>query len=168
MLSRNLQGTLERALMHAQGHTYATPDHLLLALIDDPDAARVLRGCAPNLEDIRNALAMNIKRDYGVRPTDDSGTRPASGFQRAVQLAAVRVQSSGKNIDVNGAHVLEALLSGRNEQAVHFLRGQGVTLQGVRKFIWTNPPRRLPGERVLPTEDVDESEDVRVPKQTSF
>jgi ATP-dependent Clp protease ATP-binding subunit ClpA len=69
MLSRDLQGTLERALMHAKGHTYATLDHLLLALIDDPNAARVLLGCALNLEEVRNILAMNIERDYGLSQT---------------------------------------------------------------------------------------------------
>src|SRR3546814_20144475 len=55
MLSANLEQTLHRALAGAneRRHEYATLEHLLLALIDDPDAMAVLRACSVDLERLR-------------------------------------------------------------------------------------------------------------------
>ena len=57
--SRSLEQSLHRALALAneRHHEYATLEHLLLALIDDQDAAAVMRACNVDLEKLRRSLS---------------------------------------------------------------------------------------------------------------
>ena len=124
MLSRNLEKSLHRALAHAteRRHEYATLEHLLLALTEDPDAVAVLRACGVDLDDLRQNLAEFIDNEIpkllSARMADP---KPTAGFQRVVQRAAIHVQSSGRE-EVTGANVLVALFSERESHAVYFLQ----------------------------------------------
>jgi ATP-dependent Clp protease ATP-binding subunit ClpA len=53
-LEKAIHGAL--ALANARRHELATLEHLLLALIDEPDAAKVMRACSVNLEVMRKTL----------------------------------------------------------------------------------------------------------------
>src|SRR6516162_7608268 len=100
MLSRNLEQTLHRALSLAseRRHEYATLEHLLLGLVDDTDAATVLRACGVDLDKLRNDLAEFLDKDLAGLATDRAGDpKPTAGFQRVVQRAAIHVQSSGRD-----------------------------------------------------------------------
>jgi ATP-dependent Clp protease ATP-binding subunit ClpA len=124
MLSRNLEQSLHRALAHAteRRHEYATLEHLLLALTEDPDAVAVLRACGVDLDDLRQNLTEFIDNEIpkllSARMADP---KPTAGFQRVVQRAAIHVQSSGRE-EVTGANVLVALFSERESHAVYFLQ----------------------------------------------
>ncbi len=136
-ISRNLKQTLDRALSLARErrHEYATLEHLLLSLIEDPDAAAVLRACAVDLE----LLARNL-REYIARELDNlvngdaEEAKPTSGFHRVVQRAIISVQSSGRE-DVNGANVLVALFAERESHAVYFLQEQEMTRYDAVNYI---------------------------------
>jgi ATP-dependent Clp protease ATP-binding subunit ClpA len=135
--SRNLKQSLDRALASARErhHEYATLEHLLLSLVDDADAAAVLRACSVDLD----LLAKNL-RDYIDRELDNlvneaaGDCKPTAGFQRVVQRAIISVQSSGRE-DVSGANVLVALFAERESHAVYFLQEQDMTRYDAVNYI---------------------------------
>jgi len=137
MLSRNLEQTLHRSLALASDrrHEYATLEHLLLGLIEDSDAATVLRACGVDLDKLRGDLAEFLDKDLAGLASDRSGDpKPTAGFQRVVQRAAIHVQSSGRD-EVTGANVLVALFSERESHAVYYLQMQDMTRLDAVNFI---------------------------------
>ena len=129
MLSRNLEQTLHRALALAseRRHEYATLEHLLLALTEDQDAVAVLRACGVELERLGAELNEFLDTELaGLVTPRAADPKPTAGFQRAVQRAAIHVQSSGRE-EVTGANVLVALFSERESHAVYFLQGHEMT-----------------------------------------
>jgi ATP-dependent Clp protease ATP-binding subunit ClpA len=137
MLSRNLEQTLHRALALANDrrHEYATLEHLLLALVDDTDAATVLRACGVDQDKLKRDLAEFLDKDLAGLVTERTGDpKPTAGFQRVVQRAAIHVQSSGRD-EVTGANVLVALFSERESHAVYFLQLQDMTRLDAVNFI---------------------------------
>jgi len=135
--SRNLKQTLDRAMASARErhHEYATLEHLLLSLIEDPDAAAVLRACAVDLDLLAKNLRDCIERELGNLINDDSDEcKPTAGFQRVVQRAIISVQSSGRE-DVSGANVLVALFAERESYAVYFLQEQDMSRYDAVNYI---------------------------------
>ena len=129
MLSRNLEQTLHRALIYAseRRHHYATPEHLLLGLIDDPDAKPVLSGCCADIRKLRQDSAGFLDKDLSALAADKAAEpKPTAGFQRTVQRAVIDVQRSARNY-VTGADVLIALFSEPDSHAVRFLVKHGLT-----------------------------------------
>ncbi|GBQ20434.1 Clp protease ATP-binding subunit ClpA [Acetobacter estunensis NRIC 0472] len=137
MLSRNLEQTLHRALTLAgeRHHEYATLEHLLIALIDDPDAVTVFRACGVDLDKLRADLTEFLDKDLAgltaERPTEP---KPTAAFQRVIQRAAIHVQSTGRD-EVTGANVLVALFAERESHAVYFLQLQDMTRLDAVNFI---------------------------------
>ena len=131
MLSRELELTLNLAFRDARGkrHEFITVEHLLLALLDNPSAAEVLRACAANIDDLRKALSNFIKDNTPqVAGTEEVDTQPTLGFQRVIQRAIMHVQSTGSGKkEVNGANVLVAIFGEKDSHAVYYLHQQGVT-----------------------------------------
>ncbi|MBL6928954.1 MAG: ATP-dependent Clp protease ATP-binding subunit ClpA [Rhodospirillales bacterium] len=129
MLSRNLEQTLHRALALAseRRHEYATLEHLLLALTEDQDAVAVLRACGVDMDRLGGELNEFLEHELsGLVTPRVADPKPTAGFQRAVQRAAIHVQSSGRE-EVTGANVLVALFSERESHAVYFLQGHEMT-----------------------------------------
>lgn len=125
-LSKNLESTLHRALGYANArrHEFATLEHLLLALVDDRDAAAVLRACSVDLEQLRARIVEYL--DTELKPIVSKVTRdaqPTNSFQRVVQRAIVHVQTSGRE-EVTGANVLVGIFSERESHAAFFLQEQ--------------------------------------------
>ena len=113
--SRSLEQSLHRALALAneRHHEYATLEHLLLALIDDQDAAAVMRACNVDLDKLRRNLVSYVESELESLVTDGSGdSKPSAGFQRVSQRAVIHVQSSGRD-EVTGANVLVAIFAER-------------------------------------------------------
>ncbi len=137
MLSRTLEKTLRRALAlaNARQHEYATLEHLLLALTEDPDAVAVLRACAVEIDRLRAQLTDFLDHELqGLVVDGHVEAKPTAGFQRVIQRAAIHVQSSGRS-EVTGANVLVALFSERESHAVHFLHEQNMTRLDAVNFI---------------------------------
>jgi ATP-dependent Clp protease ATP-binding subunit ClpA len=124
------------ALANARRHELATLEHLLLALIDEPDAARVMKACSVNLDDLRKTLTEFIDDDLSTLVTDVEGSEavPTAAFQRVIQRAAIHVQSSGRN-EVTGANVLVAIFAERESNAAYFLQEQDMTRYDAVNFI---------------------------------
>ncbi len=116
-------------------HEFITVEHLLLALLDNPSAAEVLRACAANVNELRKELnAFISEHTPTVAGTEEIDTQPTLGFQRVIQRAILHVQSSGKK-EVTGANVLVAIFGEKDSHAVYFLQRQGITRLDVVNFI---------------------------------
>jgi ATP-dependent Clp protease ATP-binding subunit ClpA len=122
--AQNLEKTLHNALQHAtdRAHEYATLEHLLLALIDDDDAAEVMTACGVDLGELAGVVRQYLDQEYQSLKTEDNAEPQATaGFQRVIQRAILHVQSSGRDT-VTGANVLVALFSERDSYAVARLK----------------------------------------------
>ncbi len=137
MIAQELEVSLHMAFMDARQkrHELITVEHLLLAMIDNPTAAEVLRACGAKLDILRNELNQYIEEHTPtVMGQDDVDTQPTLGFQRVIQRAMLHVQSSGKK-EVTGANVLVAIFGEKDSHAVFYLLQQGVTRLDVVNFI---------------------------------
>ncbi len=116
-------------------HEFITVEHLLLAMLDNPSAAEVLKACGVDLEELRGVLSDFINEHTPrLAPHSDADTQPTQGFQRVIQRAILHVQSSGKK-EVTGANVLVAIFGEKESHAVYFLNQRGVTRLDVVNFI---------------------------------
>ena len=124
------------ALANARRHEFATLEHLLLALVDEPDAARVMKACSVDTEELRQTLVEFIDDELANLITDIDGSEavPTAAFQRVIQRAAIHVQSSGRT-EVTGANVLVAIFAERESNAAYFLQEQDMTRYDAVNFI---------------------------------
>jgi ATP-dependent Clp protease ATP-binding subunit ClpA len=135
--SRALEKTLHRALALAneRRHEYATLEHLLLSLIDDSDAAAVMRACTVDLEILRKSVIHYIDSELETLVIETKEeAKPTAGFQRVVQRAVIHVQSSGRE-EVTGANVLVAIFAERESHAAYFLQEQDMTRYDAVNYI---------------------------------
>ncbi|RNE88977.1 ATP-dependent Clp protease ATP-binding subunit ClpA [Marichromatium sp. AB31] len=147
MLSKELEFSLNRAFKEAREkhHEYMTVEHMLLSLLDNPTAARVLRACGADAERLRREISSFIDETTPLIPEhEDRDTQPTLGFQRVLQRAVFHVQSAGKK-EVTGANVLVALFSEQDSQAVYLLNQQDITRLDVVNFI-SHGISKVPGE----------------------
>jgi ATP-dependent Clp protease ATP-binding subunit ClpA len=133
-LEQAIHGAL--ALANVRRHELATLEHLLLALIDEPDAAKVMRACSVDLDDLRRTLVEFVDDELSTLVTDVEGSEavPTAAFQRVIQRAAIHVQSSGRT-EVTGANVLVAIFAERESNAAFFLQEQDMTRYDAVNFI---------------------------------
>src|SRR5690349_5233460 len=133
MIAQELEVSLHMAFVEARQkrHEFITVEHLLLALLDNPTAAEVLRACGANMVELRKNLAEQTPRIAAEREVD---TQPTLGFQRVIQRAILHVQSSGKK-EVTGANVLVAIFGEKDSHAVYFLQQQGIARLDVVNYI---------------------------------
>ncbi len=137
MIAQELEVSLHMAFMEARQkrHEFITVEHLLLAMLDNPSAAEVLRACAVNIEEIRKALTDFVaEHTPTVAGSEEVDTQPTLGFQRVIQRAILHVQSSGKK-EVTGANVLVAIFGEKDSHAVYFLQQQGINRLDVVNYI---------------------------------
>src|ERR1051325_4828020 len=135
--SRSLEQSLHRALALAneRHHEYATLEHLLLALIEDQDAAAVMRACNVDLDVLRRNLVEYVDTELENLVSDGrEDAKPTAGFQRVIQRAVIHVQSSGRE-EVTGANVLVAIFAERESHAAYFLQEQDMTRYDAVNYI---------------------------------
>jgi len=163
MIAQELEVSLHMAFVEArqQRHEFITVEHLLLALLDNPSAAEVLRACSANVDDLRKALSNFIKDNTPqVAGTDDVDTQPTLGFQRVIQRAIMHVQSTGNGKkEVTGANVLVAIFGEKDSHAVYYLHQQGVTRLDVVNFIAHGIKKSDPPEPTKAGEGMAETEE---------
>jgi len=162
MIAQELEVSLHMAFMEARQkrHEFITVEHLLLAMLDNPSAAEVLRACAANVEELRKLLTDFINEHTPVVSGEDVDTQPTLGFQRVIQRAILHVQSSGKK-EVTGANVLVAIFGEKDSHAVYFLHQKGVTRLDVVNFISqgiTKVPQTAPAKPQPESESDSEQE----------
>jgi len=164
--SNSLEDTLHRALGFAneRGHEYATLEHLLLALVDDEDAAGVMTACDVDLGELKSTLTAFVDAELGDLAVDDNeDAKPTTGFQRVIQRAVIHVQNAGRE-EVTGANVLVAIFAERESHAAHFLAERDMTRYDAVNYISHGISKR-PGEsearpvRGAMEDDMDEDDE---------
>ena len=138
----SFSNTLEQAIhaalatANARRHELATLEHLLFALLDEPDAQKVMKACSVDIDALRETLSAFIEDDLSTLETDVEGSEavPTAAFQRVIQRAAIHVQSSGRT-EVTGANVLVAIFAERESNAAYFLQEQDMTRYDAVNFI---------------------------------
>ena len=137
MIAQELEVSLHLAFVEARQkrHEYITVEHLLLAMLDNPSAAEVLRACGADLNELRQVLLDYITQNTVVLPgTGEVDTQPTIGFQRVIQRAILHVQSSSKK-EVTGANILVALFGEKESNAVYFLNQRKITRLDVVNYL---------------------------------
>ncbi len=135
--SQSLERALHQALTFAneRHHEYATLEHLLLALVDDQDAAAVMRACNVDIDELRQTITHYLDTELDNLVTGyDEDSKPTAGFQRVIQRAVIHVQSSGRE-EVSGANVLVAIFAERESHAAYFLQEQQMTRYDAVNYI---------------------------------
>ena len=162
MIAQELEVSLHMAFVEArqQRHEFITVEHLLMALLDNPSAAEVLRACSANSDDLRKSLLAFIKENTPtVGGSEEVDTQPTLGFQRVIQRAIMHVQSTGSGKkEVTGANVLVAIFGEKDSHAVYYLHQQGVTRLDVVNYIAHGIKKSDPPEPAKPTEGNSGSE----------
>ena len=138
LFSKGLEESLHRTLVLAKNlnQDYATLEHLLLALLDNEEAATVIKACNGDVEKLRTQLTHYIENDLKslVSQDEDKNPEPTSSMQRVVQRAVLHVQSSVQD-EVTGANILAALFAERESHAVYFLQEQNITRFDVVNYL---------------------------------
>lgn len=165
--SPSLEKALHQALTFAneRHHEYATLEHLLLALIDDADAAAVMGACNVNLETLRKTVTDYVDNELSNLITGyDEDSKPTAGFQRVIQRAVIHVQSSGRE-EVTGANVLVAIFAERESHAAYFLQEQEMTRYDAVNFISHGIGKRPGSSEARPVRGNDEHEAEQKPQR---
>src|SRR6478609_2120469 len=156
-----LESTLHKALEAASSrrHEYATLEHLLLALVDDEHASKVMSACGVDLGELKGTVAHYLDTELeALKVEQATDPSPTSGFQRVVQRAILHVQSSGRD-EVTGANVLVALFSERESYAVYFLQQQDMSRLDAVTYISHGVGKgETPAETRAPEGNEDKSE----------
>ena len=161
--SGSLERSLHRALALAneRHHEYATLEHLLLALIDDSDAAAVMKACNVDIDKLRRNLVSYIESELENLVSDRADdSKPTAGFQRVIQRAVIHVQSSGRE-EVTGANVLVAIFAERESHAAYFLQEQEMTRYDAVNYISHGIAKRPGLAESRPARGVDEDADAK-------
>ncbi|MGE5240452.1 MAG: ATP-dependent Clp protease ATP-binding subunit ClpA [Bacteroidota bacterium] len=147
MLSQELEFSLNSAFQSARErrHEFITVEHLLAALLDNPSAARVLRACGSNIEELRRSLTAFLEENVPKLAAGSKiDTQPTIGFQRVIQRAVLHVQGVGKK-EVTGANVLIAIFGEKESHAVYFLHKQNISRFDVVNYV-SHGISKVPGE----------------------
>jgi len=158
--SRQLEESLHRAVAYAnqRKHEYATLEHLLLSLVDDEDAASVMRACDVDLAALRTTLTNYVDNELRSLVVDDGeDAKPTAGFQRVIQRAVIHVQSSGRE-EVTGANVLVAIFSERESHAAYFLQEQDMTRYDAVNYIAHGIAKKAGASEQKPVKGADDDE----------
>src|SRR5574342_869074 len=168
MIAQELEVSLHMAFVEARQkrHEFITVEHLLLALLDNPSAAEVLRACAVNVDELRKQFTEFINEHTPtVAGSGEVDTQPTLGFQRVIQRAILHVQSSGKK-EVTGANVLVAIFGEKDSHAVYFLQQQGIARLDVVNYIShgiTKTPQAHQGKNEQESEQEAETQTANSP-----
>lgn len=98
-LSDELRIALHRAMQDAQQrrHEYLTVEHILLALLHDPESAQMLKACGAKLSELESALNEYLDEEMEVLPEgEDQEPQQTSAFGRIFSRAATHVCTATK------------------------------------------------------------------------
>lgn len=170
MLNKALEITLNDAFRLARDHRHElmTVEHLLLALLDNPEAAKALRACGLEFTQLKQELLSYVDRSTPSFDDEsaDTDTQPTLGFQRVLQRAVFHVQSSG-NSEVTGANVLVAIFGEQESHAVYLLNKHDITRLDVVHYL-SHGLTKIDDESSQPDSSDAETIESQTEEQQSF
>jgi len=134
--SITLEESLQRSIDFAaqNKHEHVTIEHLLISLLDDKDAYKVLIASSVDVNLLKSELTDFInKQDYLI--VDNDGVpEPTAGYRTVVTRAAIHVQQSGGQ-EVDGGNVIVAIFSQQESYSVYLLEKQDMTRYDAVQFL---------------------------------
>ena len=149
MLSRHLEVSLRLAMTLARqkSHEYLTVEHLLLALLENTNAANTLTACNANVSTLRSELEAYInKHTPTVDPDTEQSPQPTQSFDRILQRAIFHVQSIGGGRLVEGSDILVSMFSEHDTYAVYLLKKQGISRLELTQYLSHGQDKDEPSE----------------------
>lgn len=141
--SRGLSTSLGRAHDHAraQGHGSVSLEHVLAALIEDPDASALLLSCNVDLLGLNTAIG-----DYLLQqPAAGADMPEAAPALLTILEYAVAAARQSKRAEINGAIVLAAIVGEGRSEAARLLSAGGLKFEdAVTSLRRTNALRPAP------------------------
>jgi len=140
MISKELQKSLNAAYNEARNrrHGYLTLEHLLFALLQNPEIIRIIHACGGSvqaiLKDLERFFDDQLQTLDSAPSEDEEEIQTSLGIQRILQRALFHIQSAGKS-EITPPNVLVALFSEKDSHAVYFLNKQGITRLDVVSYI---------------------------------
>ena len=137
MFSKSLEQTLNSLydFVKRKSHEFVTVEHLLLSLLENPEASNVLVACGANIDRLRAGLAIYLEETTPRMPSHiNRAIQPTMNFQRVLQRAIYQVQSTARP-EVTGTHVLTAIFGEHDSQSVYFLNQENVTRIDVVNYL---------------------------------
>jgi hypothetical protein len=130
-LSPELAATIDRAstLCKRRAHEFMTLEHLLLALTEDADAVRVIKGCGVDISSLRSTLVDYVDhRLEGVKAPSDNfdKPRPTLVVQRVITRALTQVVVQRRG-EANGSDVLLQFFAQEDSPAASLLAERGMS-----------------------------------------
>ena len=169
--AQSLEESLQRSIDYAakKNHEHVTVEHLLLALIEDTDAANLLKACNINLSLLKSDLVKFIdEQKYLVLSNAEQLPEPTAGYRTVITRAAIHVQQSGKS-EVNGANVIVAIFSQQESYSVYLLEKQEMTRYDAVQFISHGIRKDDDYTTMSVSEEVnDEQEDLQSNKKSAL
>jgi ATP-dependent Clp protease ATP-binding subunit ClpA len=171
MLSSELEKAVRKALTDAtlRGHEFSGLEHLLLALLDDPQTADTIKKCggvlprlrtklekflstsiptvpAPPAHEVAGGKSQSVDADSSEQDPEEEErhAQPSLGFLRVIQNAVNHILGAGRS-EVQGPHVLVAMYGERDCHAVHFLKEEGISRLDLVTSISHGTSKLLPG-----------------------
>ena len=138
MLSRHLEVSLRLAMTLARqkSHEYLTVEHLLLALLENTNAANTLTACNANVSTLRSELEAYINKHTPTVDADsEQSPQPTQSFDRILQRAIFHVQSIGGGRLVEGSDILVSMFSEHDTYAVYLLKKQGISRLELTQYL---------------------------------
>lgn len=137
MLTREVEQTLSFAVDQAvkYRHEYVTLEHLLYALLQDPQAREILFNCGANIEELARALEEYFTGVLEKLP-EEVKTLPelTATFQSTINYAVLQAEGSGQSA-VDGGNILAAFYQAEQSYAVYLLLQNGVSRLDILNFI---------------------------------
>ncbi len=137
MFSASLEIVLTIAYREAvsRRHAYLTLEHLLYALVHDPDGERILKGCGADLPRLRRELNEYLDQSVErLRRGQEREPEQTAAFRRVLQTAVLHVQSA-QRAEVNAGDIVAAMLQQPKSEAARLLGGEGITRLDILEFI---------------------------------
>jgi ATP-dependent Clp protease ATP-binding subunit ClpA len=153
-LNQGFQRAFE--LAKTRRHEDVALEHLLLALLDDAHAARVLKGCGVSLDALRTDLEALLAEAFEPVPEGET-FQPHStlGFIRVVERSLVHAFSSGKRT-VQGGELLPAFLEEESSPARQLLESHGVKRLTLLKVLSHGPAPKAAAKKQADLEEEEE------------
>lgn len=141
MLSKNLEGSLRRAVDYALslGHEHTTLEHLLYSLTEDPDVEGVFKSVSVKVPQMREALWEFITTELAyLKIKDLEESSPTISFQRVLHRAILQTQTiGGKTVD--SRYVLAGLFDEKESHAAFFLKIHNLNRIDIIQYMNNNP-----------------------------
>ena len=148
MISKELSATLGFAVKEAKKrrHEYVSIEHILFAILNDPNGVEIIENCGGDIENLLDALENFFDEKIERIPEgNDYVLQQTIGFQRVIQRAVNHARSAEKQ-EVAVADVLASIFLEKDSHAEYFLSAEGITRLDVLNYISHNIGRDSFGE----------------------